>query len=276
MKQRILVSILVCALCVSSTGAQFFPTVVYDPTNYANAVLRHAQLQAMTSWQIQSFWQAVYAVDQLRHQYNYMLFMARQMADKERYRAVLTPWRGSEAANVYGTTGPWTRAINRGVEVLQGYERAIEPLTEYGPVIAELPEEQLRRVMTRYGTVELADAANLHGIALLGTLRNNAEAVEQAIRFLESDSLSSRDEFNTQIAVLNKINAAGTIALRAGQDTNKLLVALLEQQITHSKRRRDAEAAAINAHVAFQQRASEIGLEGIRGTTQVLANFRLP
>ena len=130
--------------------------------------------------------------------------------------------------------------------------------------------------MTRYGTVELADAANLHGIQLLGSLRDHAAAVEQAIRTLESDSLSGDNDFNTQIAVLNKINATGTIALRAGQDTNKLLVALLEQRITDSKRRRDAEASAINTHIAFEREAMEIGMDGIRGTTEALQSFRLP
>lgn len=50
---------------------------------------------------------------------------------------------------------------------------------------------------------------------------------------------------NTHIAVLNKINAPGTMAVRASLDTNQLLVALLERQVAESKLRRDAEAAEI-------------------------------
>lgn len=277
MKIKVLTTAFVLFVLTTFVSAQIlFPTIVYDPSNYGNALLRHFQLQQQTRWLNWSYWQLGQTHQQLIREYDHLVWMAQQMANKERYRAILSPWRASEAANLYGTTGAWTRAINHGLDVLQGYKQAVEELSEYGPVMAEIPDEQLRRVMTRYGTVELADAANLHGIELLGTLRNNAAAVEEAIRVLENDSLSSSDDFNTQIAVLNKINAAGTIALRSGQDTNKLLVALLEQQITESKRRRDSEAAAINAHVAFQQNAIEVGLDGIRGTTQVLENFRLP
>jgi hypothetical protein len=56
---------------------------------------------------------------------------------------------------------------------------------------------------------------------------------------------------NTEVAVLNKINAANLIALRNTQDTNKLLVSLAEQQILASKRARDAEAQAVHQHVRF-------------------------
>ena len=50
---------------------------------------------------------------------------------------------------------------------------------------------------------------------------------------------------------MNKINAASLIALRSAQDTNKLLVALAEQQAVAAKRTRDAEARAINQHIRF-------------------------
>ncbi len=181
--QKIAVFILIVTVLASSANAQlFFPTLVYDPTNYANAVLRYGEMQSMRSWQVQTFWQVVYTVRALQQEYDHLLFMAQQMADKERYRAALTPWRRSEAADRYGTTGPWSKAINRGRSVLEGYRQAIEELSDYGRAIAEIPEAQLRRVMTRYGTVELADAANLHGIELVGSLRDHADAVERAIR----------------------------------------------------------------------------------------------
>ena len=56
---------------------------------------------------------------------------------------------------------------------------------------------------------------------------------------------------NTEIAVLNKINAANLITVRGNQDTNQLLVALAEQQIIDAKRKRDTEAQAIKSHVRF-------------------------
>jgi len=45
MKKRILGVLLVLDLCVGTASAQFsFGGIVYDPTDYANAVLRYKQL----------------------------------------------------------------------------------------------------------------------------------------------------------------------------------------------------------------------------------------
>jgi transcription initiation factor IIE alpha subunit len=58
--------------------------------------------------------------------------------------------------------------------------------------------------------------------------------------------------------VLNKINVANLIALRNTQDTNKLLVALTEQQIIDAKRKRDAEAMAIDSHIQFMAQEQSV------------------
>ena len=63
---------------------------------------------------------------------------------------------------------------------------------------------------------------------------------------------------NTEIAVLNKINAANVINVRNTQDSNKLLVALAEEQIIEAKRKRDAEAQAINNHIRFMADAKAV------------------
>ena len=44
MKRRIFTVLLVLGLCVGTASAQFGFGIVYDPTNYANAVLRYSQL----------------------------------------------------------------------------------------------------------------------------------------------------------------------------------------------------------------------------------------
>ena len=93
---------------------------------------------------------------------------------------------------------------------------------------------------------------------------------------LEAATLSTADEMNTHIAVLNKINAAGMMAVRASQDTNQLLVAVLEHQIAESKRRRDEEAAEIANHIADRTQSRAVADAGTHGTTQVLHNFRMP
>jgi hypothetical protein len=48
MKRRIFTVLRVLGLCVGAASAQFGFGVVYDPTNYANAVLRYSQLIGAT------------------------------------------------------------------------------------------------------------------------------------------------------------------------------------------------------------------------------------
>lgn len=159
---------------------------------------------------------------------------------------------------------------------MNGYRRAVERLMTYGPALGRIPADQIDRTKTEYATVELEDAANVHGIEVVGAQRAKAQAATSAIEILEGVSLSDGNLVNTEIAVLNKINATDMMALRAGQDTNQLLVAMLEQSVTGSKARRDAEASVINANIACRLYARDAGLEGIAGTTQAITSFRMP
>ena len=107
-------------------------------------------------------------------------------------------------------------------------------------------------------------------------MRGNAPAVEAAIQSLEADSLSSSPDMNTEIAVLNKINAANMINVRNTQDSNKLLVALAEQQILDAKRQRDSEAQAINNHIRFvSEGQAAIAAQAADASNAMLA-WRMP
>lgn len=271
MRRKIAALALVTALGITTTSAQFFGggVPVFDATNFGNAIKRHLELQRQLA-------QLVLEYEQLVLEYEHFIYMAQKLPGLAGQRFPSTLWSLSRAANTYGTTGAWSTAINTGIGVGQGYRLASEPLNTYGASLAAVPGNQLDRVKTRYATVELADAANLHGMELLGNQRAKAAAAEAALARLEGATLSTEDDLNTHIAVLNKINAANMMALRAGQESNQLLVSLLEQQITESKRLRDAEAADINDQIAFQLRARAIALRGIEGTTEVLTSFRIP
>jgi len=221
-------------------------TIVYDPTNFGKLAEQLTQMEQQYSQLVQTY-------AKVNAQYNQMLFMA-QMVPGGRmgsYRALITPWSNSTATNTYGTTGGWIVAINKGSGVSGGYQQAIHPMGAYGDALSNVPADQVARVKTSYATVELADGANQNGIDLLGRVRANSPQVERAIQGLEDDSLSSDPNLNTEVSVLNKINAANLVSVRNTQDTNKLLVALTEQQIIEAKRKRDAEAAAINSHIRF-------------------------
>jgi hypothetical protein len=93
---------------------------------------------------------------------------------------------------------------------------------------------------------------------------------------LEADSLSSDPSLNTEVGVLNKINAANLISIRNTQDSNKLLASVLEQQLAAEKARRDAEAQSINNQIAFQAQQSNLIQQHMTGTTAVLTGFNIP
>jgi hypothetical protein len=124
--------------------------------------------------------------------------------------------------------------------------------------------------------VELSDGANVAAMETVGRLRANAPAVEAAIENLEADSLSSDPNMNTEIAVLNKINAAGVIALRNAQDANKLLATLAEEEIIEAKRKRDAEAQAFNNHIQFMGQGQAVMAAQAAGASQAMLNWRMP
>jgi type IV secretion system protein TrbJ len=245
--------------------------IVFDPSNYEEAIQQLVQLE-------QQYTQLVQTYAMVANQYAHMLQMAKTVPVNmvARYKVLATPWRNSLATNTYGTTDGWITGINTGAGVTSGYSRAIQTLTDYGTALGSIPADQLERVKTSYATVELTDGANQQGIETIGRLRANAPAVATAIQGLEDDSLSSDPNMNTEIAVLNKINAANVIAIRGTQDTNQILVSLAEQQIIDAKRKRDAEAQAINDHVRFVAEGRAVMAAQAAGASSAMLAWRMP
>jgi hypothetical protein len=272
MKRKVAVIIAVAALAVTPALAILgVGDIVFDPTNYAEAVDQLLRLE-------QQYDQLVQTYQMITNQYNQMLWMARQDPVNMvlRYRALATPWTPSFATNTYGTTATWVTGINSGQGVMAGYSGATQALGAYGGALGSIPADQLDRVKTNYATVELTDGANLSAMQTLGNLRANAPAVETAIQNLEADSLSSDPEMNTEIAVLNKINAANVIGMRNGQDTNKLLAALAEEQIIQAKRQRDAEAEAFNIHIGFMSQGQSFMAAQAANASGAMMTWRMP
>jgi len=274
MKKIAIAVLLSLALFVGTASAQFgFGGIVYDPTNYHNAVLRYLQLQ-------QQLIQLRNSYAQLVAQYNLAAQMAKNIRNMPtRYRAQFSNWRGTFAEDTYSNTSGWVNGINLGPFGLasSGYQRATTKLLQYDPsFLSGMTPEELARVKSQYATVELSDGANTTAIATVGSIRGNAQALENRIANLEEDSLSSDPNLNTEVSVLNKINAASVLTLRTVQDSNKLLASLLEQQTIIAKQQRESAANAINAEVA--RRAALAGnFAQVTGTlTESLQNFRMP
>jgi hypothetical protein len=259
------------SLALSPAAYAIFGLVVFDRTNYAEAIKLLIQMERQYAQLVQTY-------QMIRNQYEHLKWMSKRVPVDmtSRYRTQLTPWNTSSASNAYGATGKWIDGINQGIRVLDGYLEATQPLNRYGSALNNVPADQLPRVKTNYATVELADGANVAAIETIGRLRANSRAVEGAIERLETDSLSSDPEMNTEIAVLNKMSAAQLIAVRSAQDSNKLLVALEEERLIDPKRKRDAEAQMINNHIRFMADARAVMAAQGKDASSAMQAWRMP
>jgi hypothetical protein len=270
-RKKILVGLLVLGLSVGTASAQFGSGIVYDPTNYHNALLRYYQLQQHLAQLQRTYTQTVTA-------YHLALQMSRNLHNMPaRYRAQFSSWRSVTALNTYGNTAGWVNGANSGQAALDGYQRSTTQLGRYDQaVLSGMRDDELSRVKSQYASVELADGASTNALTTIGAIRGNAVALEARINNLEQDSLSDDASLNSEVAVLNKINATNVLTLRSIQDSNKLLASLLEQQTIAAKQQRETTTNAINADIS--RRATLAGnMNQVTGTlTNSLQNFRMP
>src|SRR5579871_4143580 len=144
-------------MLLPGTGrAQFFGGIVYDPTNFHNAVLRYYQLKMQLA-QLQQTYQ------QVLNQYNLAMRMARSIPNMPaRYKASFSQWRYLTARDLYNNTGPWVNAVNSGSPVAStvAYQRATVPLLPYDPgVLSSINPNDAAAIRSRFASVELADGA---------------------------------------------------------------------------------------------------------------------
>src|SRR5208282_2915384 len=273
MKKKIPAILLILILCVGTAYAQLGSGIVYDPTNYQNAVLRYQQLQ-------QHLLQLQKSYAKITSQLNLAMQMATFIRNMPaRYRALFSQWRNVTSLNTFGNTGSWISGINSGLlpNINTGYQKSTTQLLPYSPDhLSGMDPFELERVQSQYATVQLVDGANINAMATIGSIRGSAQDVQTQIGNLEQDSFSSDSGLNTEVSVLNKINAAGVLTLRTLQDSNKLLASLLEQQTILAKQQREATTNAINTDIS--RRANLAGnMAQVNGTlTESLQNFRMP
>src|SRR6202051_5216539 len=127
MKRKTLVFVLVMGLAVGTASAQLGSVIVYDPTNYHNALLRHYQLQ-------QHLLQLQKSYAKITSQLNLAMQMATFVRNMPaRYRAVFSQWRNVTSLNTFGNTGSWINGINSGLlpYINTGYQRSTTQLLPY-------------------------------------------------------------------------------------------------------------------------------------------------
>lgn len=272
--QKVVAMLVIAALLlVPAVSEAQFGGIVYDPTNYSNALLRYAQLQ-------EHLVQLVKTYQQVWNHYQLALQMSRNLENMPaRYRATFSQWRTFTANDLYGNTTGWVGAVNGSGSqtVSPAYQRATIPLLTYSHAdLNSINSADARNLQSVYASLELADGANVSGLTTVGNIRANSHTIQQQVANLEQDSLSSDAALNTEVSVLNKINASNVLTLRTLQDANNLRVAALEQQILQAKQQRDTDAANLNFAIQMRQQATQNLAPFNSNLTQSLSSYRLP
>lgn len=273
MRRKALLLVLALVLGVATASAQFGSGIVYDPTNYHNALLRYYQLQ-------QHLIQLQKSYAQITNQLNLAMQMATYLRNMPaRYRALFSQWRNVTSLNTFGNTGSWVAGINSGLlpTINTGYQKSTIQLLPYSTVhLSGMDPLELERVQSQYASVQLVDGANVNAMATIGSIRGSAQQIQTQIGNLEQDSFSGDSGLNSEVSVLNKINAAGVLTLRTLQDSNKLLASLLEQQTILAKQQRESTTNAINADIQRQASLATNMAQVTGSLTDSLQNFRMP
>ncbi len=256
-----------------ASEAQLGSGIVYDPTNYHNALLRYYQLQ-------QHLVELQKNVAKVTSHLNLALQMAQYIHNMPgRYRAVFSQWRSFTSGDLYGNTTRWVSAVNgAGAQTVSpAYQQTIVPFLAYNQAVltAMNPADALH-LKSVAASLQLTDGANVSALTTVGNVRANAQNVQQQIANIEQDSLSSDAGLNTEMSVLNKINASNVLTLRTLQDANNLRVAALEQQVLQAKQQRDTDAANLNFAMQMREQVTQNLAPFNSNLTQSLASYRLP
>jgi hypothetical protein len=264
---------LVLAAMPRPASAQLGSGVVYDPTNYHQALLRYAQLIAHLK-QLQATYMQIVNAYQLAQR---MSQSAPNM--QARYAATWSPWRYASAQDNYGNATPWINGVNSGdlSSVLAGFQKATSALSFYTPaLLSAMPAGEARRIQSDIATIELIDGAAQNAMATIGAIRAHSLQTTSTIGNIQNDSLSADPNLNTEVAVLNKVNATNVLSLQNAQDTNKLLVAILEQQTILSKQLRDSATNITNADIDRRQNTVGLNQQLTGSIGQSLSSYKLP
>jgi hypothetical protein len=273
-KKCVATLILVALLLVpAASEAQLGGGIVYDPTNYHNALLRYYQLQ-------QHLVQLQKNVAKVTSHLNLALQMAQYVHNMPaRYRAVFSQWRSFTSGDLYGNTTRWVAAVNGAgpQSISPAYQQAIVPFLAYNlAILSAINPADALHLRSVAASLQLTDGANVSALTTVGNVRANAQAVQRQITNLEQDSLSGDAALNSEVSVLNKINASNVLTLRTLQDANNLRVAALEQQVLQAKQQRDTDAANLNFVIQMRLQATQNLAPFNSNLTQSLSSYRLP
>ena len=247
-------AIVMIALLSTAVRAQF---VVYDPTNYFQALTRYAQLL---------------------EQYRFWIAQARRLPLNLAVRYRLQPIRWSTYGDSRST--PYAEALLSALNIGDPngglYDISVDRLATLDDLMAFVPLDLRPRLRLLYGSLQFDDRVAKAAINQIGVTRTNGPFALNTIQNMEDDAVASPDEFHTQIALLDKINGAAVLALRLNETASQLQLHILEQLLVQNKRARDADAEMMDAHLFQWQYGAAYGRDLFSGTAAALDSWRQP
>ena len=188
-----------------------------------------------------------------------MVGTLRDVENLTNFRATATRWLRSATANHFGTSGGWAAAINGDSlsgSVVDAYGRASAPVPDWTAAMPGLEMQLQAGVRREHASLEIADAATLRSMAVLGEARRLAAERRTAHDNLERAALNSSNAFQSTPALLGKLTVGQVRQLRGTEQTNQLLDALLEAELATSKRERDQLARSMRAAAEYTELAT--------------------
>jgi len=237
------------------TQAQAYDYLVYDDANWYEALLQFIQM-----------------IEQFR----LMLRQAQRLPVNmlDRYHGHSVDWLLHDLTGGLQYAQGILNALNAGDPSGAAYKQIVAPLDVPTDVVSRMPANLQRRLTTTYAGIELADNVSQFVVNQLGATRVEAPHNLQVAKSMEQDAGSPSDDFQTQTAILNKINAATVLGLRMQDQMNASLVSTLEQLLVANRRQRDAEAVLMNATIYQWRFGQAYGDDLFRNTAAALDGWR--
>ena len=170
-----------------------------------------------------------------------------------RYQALFSQWRNGDSARTRSET-PDRGSTASTPACFRSTPATSRPPRSCHPTTRRARRNEPGRTGTRAIAIRLGRARRRRQLNRHGHHRRHSQQRRPTSRRRSAISNRIRSRaianLNTEVSVLNKINAADVLTLRTLQDSNKLLASLLEQQTILAKQQREPTANAINADIA--------------------------
>ena len=236
-----------------------------------------ARAQAVLVYDDANWFQAVLQLIQIVEQFRFLLRQARRIPLDmvSRYHGHSVDWNlhDLEAGLLYARR--ILEALNAGDPTGIAYRQVVRPLDVPTDAVARMPASLRDRLTNAYAAIEMADSVSALAVDQMGNMRVDGPHNEQVAKDMEKDAVSTNNEFHTQTALLNKINAATVLGLRMQDHVSKALMSTLEQMIVANRRQRDAEAALVNATIHQWRYGQTYGEDLFRNTAANIDGFRM-